>query len=245
MANYNGNQQPKRESVYTNGYQLYNSETNIYPSTLQLSHWDNFARFTICPAKDKSQRTENSVYDYDTKISSALGVNQCVTLLRKIEDKIEPAMKTGEQCSVGVVTGGNNQLAVYTNNGQCMLMIFKDIDAQTKQPSQKYGYVFNNTMVIENYNPEDGTHSISEYSSELEVLKIFLRTCAEAASGAHAHQDDFKNRFKKKDGQSNSSNYKPSPFGSGSGATFGGNDNAPTQQDNLQYASELNKLLGN
>ena len=236
---YNG-QENKRESVYTRSYQFYNADDKTYPGTMVCSHWDNFVKVTINPAKPVEQRTQTSVYDYDTAITTAISLERTQVLLKGIKKYIIPIINDDTQsASVGVQVGANNQLAVYCNKGKLVLMIFKDIDEQTMKPASSYGYVFNKNMIIKNYDAGNGSFDVEYMTSEFDLFVTILEESVKAGTGAMAHQNDLKNRFKK---QSNNTPYtnKGSLFDKANNQL----GNSSTKDTVLVYTDDISKLLG-
>ena len=113
MAFSNQSTRDYSNDVNTRGIQFSN-KYGFDPSSIQFGYWNGFLSIRITPALDRSKQTETRVYDYDKTVSSALTVEKISLLLEKIKSDIIPAIKAGEEASIGVPTGANTLIVVDT-----------------------------------------------------------------------------------------------------------------------------------
>lgn len=186
----NNNQNKQMNSVNTRGVQFYNAGSILFPSTLVVGGWNGMITLKIHPAKDKTQQTASSVYDYDKSIQTAINGEQAIMLSKGITTKIIPSLETKENCTIGVIVGGYNMVLISNGiNKGCnpFIAIYKEIN-ESFVPEQKIYYEFNNNELIENYEEIKSENIVkSIIPSELLYFNQVLIEYSKSFSNAIVH----------------------------------------------------------
>ena len=158
MANiFNGGQNNKRDysdNINTNGFQLFNKD-GFDPSTLVVGYWNTFITLKIHPAKEKSQQTETSVYDYGKSIAVTLTDRSVYELAGLINTEIIPAVNEKRELTLTVLSGVNN--GVIISSGVALaggkepkpyIALVKGIDPNTRIPESIIAYVLSFRILL-------------------------------------------------------------------------------------------------
>ncbi len=198
MAFQNQNNQQKETHINTRGFQFFNVN-GFEPSTLILSMWNQLVSLRIHPAKEKSQQTKSSVYDYDRSINIVLDSKTADLLAKIIMEKILPAVKENEECTQGIPVGNNSAVIISSGvkrgSGRPIpyLTIARNIKQGTLIPEEMLSYTFNTSLILDNY---DGTPGNADFNlqtcqipvhAELEVFAHMLRHLSVAMLGGEYH----------------------------------------------------------
>lgn len=201
----NGNKQNNQEktNVNTKAKQFMNKD-GFCPSTLILGYWNEGISLKMHPALPKEKQTQSGVYDYSQVINTSLSVEKAMTIIEKIEEIIEPAIKNCE-CKTFAVTIGAAGL-VQVGSGikdeiRPFIGIHKNLDPNTRIPGESCFYEFLNSnnetlTVIEDYDHENGSFSATTtVHTEFLVFKEFLKEAVRGLSMVTAHADRYVNKF--------------------------------------------------
>lgn len=161
MANiFSGGQNNKRDysdNINTNGFQLFNKD-GFDPSTLVIGYWNSYVTLKIHPAKEKSQQTDSSVYDYGKSIAVTLTDASVYELATLISKQIIPAAKDNKELTLTVLSGANNGVIISTGvalaggkEAKPYLALVKGIDPTTRVPESIIAYEFNRKAYISGY----------------------------------------------------------------------------------------------
>ena len=198
LAFPNQNNQQKDTHVNTRGIQLFNTN-GIEPSTLVISMWNQLVALRIHPAKDKSQQTKSSVYDYDKSVNIVLDSKSADTVANIIDRDILPAIEKGVDCTKGIPIGNNSALIVSTgvkrSSGKVMpyIAIARNIKPGTLVPEEMLSYTFNTLSILNNYDgsPSNADFNIQTcqipYQSELRAFSHIIRHLSVAMIGGEYH----------------------------------------------------------
>ena len=186
------NTRDNKVSVNTRGYQFFNLE-GFGESTLTIGYWNDFMSIRMNPALDKSQRSENRVYDYDKTVSTALSIRVLARLCKGIKDYILPAIESGEDSSVSVQVGGDSLITVgtgtkYTKTPCQYIAIHKELDEATKKPQMSIFYEFAKDSIIKEYDEKTGSYDIvNDVNDEFYLFVEMLKSSLEGFSKINAH----------------------------------------------------------
>ena len=198
MAYPNQNNQQKEQHVNTRGIQLFNTN-GLEPSTMIVSMWNQMVALRIHPAKEKSQQTKTSVYDYDKSVSIVLDNKVCDMLADVIDNDILPAIEKGVDCTKGVPVGSNSAVIISNgitrSSGKVMpyLAIARNIKPGTLLPEEMLSYTFNTSSILNNYDGLPGNAEFNiqtcqiPYQSELRAFSHIIRHLAVALIGGEYH----------------------------------------------------------
>ena len=198
MAFINQNNQQKETHANTRGIQFFNVN-GFEPSTLIVSMWNQMIALRIHPAKEKSQQTKTSVYDYDRSINLVLDTKSALLAADIILDEIIPAVKEGKECTKGIPIGGSSALIVSSgvkrSSGRIVpyMVIARNIKPGTLLPEETLSYTFNPMIALNDYDGTPGnkdfnpqTSSVS-YPGELKAFGNILKHLAVAILGGEYH----------------------------------------------------------
>ena len=198
MAFINQNNQQKETHANTRGIQFFNVN-GFEPSTLIVSMWNQMIALRIHPAKEKSQQTKTSVYDYDRSINLVLDTKSALLAADIILDEIIPAVKEGKECTKGIPIGGSSALIVSSgvkrSSGRIIpyMVIARNIKPGTLLPEETLSYTFNPMIALNDYDGTPGnkdfnpqTSSVS-YPGELKAFGNILKHLAVAILGGEYH----------------------------------------------------------
>ena len=198
MAFPNQNNQQKEVHVNTRGLQLFNAN-GFEPSTLIIGMWNQLVSLKIHPAKEKSQQTKSSVYDYDKAINIILDNKTADTLGDIILDELIPAVNECKEFTRAVTVGANSAVVVSSGvkrgGGKPIpyMAIARNIKPGVLLPEDILSYTFNPSYVLNNY---DGMPGNTEFDiktcqipiqSELKLFGRVLKYMATALIGAEYH----------------------------------------------------------
>ena len=198
MAFPNQNNQQKDTHVNTRGLQLFNTN-GLEPSTLIISMWNQMVALRIHPAKEKSQQTKTSVYDYDRSVSIVLDSKVADMIATIIDRDILPAIETGADCTRGIPVGSNSAVIVSTgvkrSSGKVMpyIAIARNIKPGTLLPEEMLSYTFNTSGILNNYDGSPGNAEFNiqtcqvPYQSELRAFSHIIKHLAVAMIGGEYH----------------------------------------------------------
>lgn len=202
MANELGqnNRRDYADNINTRGFQLYNAD-GFDPSTLVVGYWNNFINLKIHPAKEKSQRTDTSIYDYSKSISIVLSETAVYQLAHLIKSKIIPAIEAGKELTLTIMSGTNNGViissgvAIGGDTPKPYLAIVKGIDASTRIPESIIAYEFSQAPYLEGYSGKTEDKFVKHY--ELSELQFFANAMERASMdyiGSSVHIDKYSRR---------------------------------------------------
>ena len=156
LAFINQNNQQKETHANTRGIQFFNVN-GFEPSTLIVSMWNQMIALRIHPAKEKSQQTKTSVYDYDRSINLVLDTKSALLAADIILDEIIPAVKEGKECTKGIPIGGSSALIISSgvkrSSGRIVpyMVIARNIKPGTLLPEETLSYTFNPMIALNDY----------------------------------------------------------------------------------------------
>ena len=244
----NQNNQQKDAHASTRGAQFFNVN-GFEPSTMILGMWNQLVTLRIHPAKEKSQQTKTSVYDYDKSVSIVLDNKSTETLADIVNNEIIPALENGVECTKAVVIGTNSAVIVSTGvkktSGKPIpyLAIARNIKPGVLIPEDMLSYTFNTSMILNNYDGNSGNSDFDiktcqiPYQAEIKLFGHMLNHLAVALVGGEYHAsrnlnkkyDDsvfaFYKQLANKNGiefynSNNGYNRGPSVFGGGGGPAY-------------------------
>ncbi|WP_304576700.1 hypothetical protein [Romboutsia ilealis] len=201
----NGNKQNNQDKVNVNtkAKQFMNKD-GFCPSTLIFGYWNEAISLKIHPALPKDKQTRTSVYDYTQVINTSLSIEKALTLVEKIEEIIEPAIKDNICKSIAVRIGDAGLVQIGSGiKGEIrpFIGIHKNLDPNTRIPSESYFYEFANSSnetltIIEDYNHEDGSYKGSSLlQTEFILFKEFLKESVRGLTMVSSHADRYVNKF--------------------------------------------------
>lgn len=194
------NNNKEQVSVNTRFMQFMNSEASV-PSTMQLSYWNDMLSIKINPALPPEKRTQNSFYNYEEGITTALTVEKVLTLVNEIKREIIPAIKAGENKVIGIpIAGGTSLLTVSTGvkrfgEVRPFVTIFKNLNPETKKPEQQLSYEFINGLVVNDYDENTGTFTTDSVHSDLLLFISCLENAITGLTSSVAHSNRYHDRF--------------------------------------------------
>ena len=187
-------------NVNTKGVQFYNKDCK-FPSTLVFGFWNENISLKIHPALPADKRTQSSVYDYNQYVSTSINGAKALELYNAIQDVIIPAIKEGKIINRGIEIGGMGGTGLVTIGSgfdgtiNPYIAIFKNLDANTRKPSEFIFYQFNSMRVISNYSHESGEFQPEVNPiSELQLFATMLKAATEALTNAETHAGRNVNR---------------------------------------------------
>ena len=190
MPNQNGRTQ--NDAVNGRGFQFFNKD-GFDPSTLIVSMWNQNIVLKLHPAKEKSQQTESSVYDYDHAVNLILTPVTATTVFTVCKEKVIPALVEGKEFTICVPCGTTSGLVVSTGVKRFgkltpYISILKNIQAGTLQPDEAMSYEFNKSAIIDGYDgtSNQGISQRFEYT-ELVYFIYALERITMALIGAENH----------------------------------------------------------
>lgn len=198
MAFPNQNNQQKEVHVNTRGIQMFNVN-GFEPSTLIIGMWNQLVSLKIHPAKEKSQQTKSSVYDYDKAINIILDNKTADALGDIILDDLIPAVNDCREFTRAVTVGSNSAVVVSSgvkrSGGKPIpyMAIARNIKPGTLLPEEMLSYTFNAAYILNNYDGLPGNNEFDIKTCQLPIqseLKLFgrvLKYMATALIGAEYH----------------------------------------------------------
>jgi len=198
LAFPNQNNQQKEQHVNTRGIQLFNVN-GFEGSTLIISMWNQMVALRIHPAKEKSQQTKTSVYDYDKSVSIVLDNKTAQLIADVILEEVLPATQEGKECTKGIPVGSNSAVIVSTgvkrSSGKIMpyVGIARNIKPGTLLPEEMLSYTFNLMTILDNYDGNPGNQDFNPqtcqraYHAELVMFAHALKHLAVAMIGGEYH----------------------------------------------------------
>ena len=164
-----------KKNVETVGYQFYSNE-----NTMKVNFWnDVFISLKIFPALSESEKTDTRQYDYEKNIvSTAITAYKSRQLLAHAQKLIDD-FNNDMDSSYYVDVSGNNLVGFGTkkiNDKRVYYIgIHKNLN-ENKIPEKSVYFYFEDTFVIENYDPVTGSFEKSieksgDFFSFLDVLK--------------------------------------------------------------------------
>ena len=198
MAFINQNNQQKETHASTRGIQFFNVN-GFEPSTLIVSMWNQMIALRIHPAKEKSQQTKTSVYDYDRSINLVLDTKATLLAADIILTEVLPAVKEGKECTKGIPVGGSSALIISSGvkraSGNIIpyVMIARNIKPGTLLPDETLSYTFNPMAVLNDYDGTPGNTDFNpqtsqvSYPGELKAFGMVLKHLALAILGGEYH----------------------------------------------------------
>lgn len=197
--NKNKGNNKQQVNVNTRGIQLMNKD-GFDPSTLVLGFWNEMMSLKMHPALEPSKQTATSVYDYETSFQTILNVEKAQLLLKKIKEKVLPAIETKEEASVGIMIGEDTLVVVGTGVKQFSELkpfvgIFKGLN-ENKSAETMICFEFKATETINNYDPMTGDHEIETDSyPHLDIFISYLETGIKALIHAETHSIRHVDKF--------------------------------------------------
>lgn len=194
----NQNNQQRDTHVNTRGLQMFNLN-GFDPSTMIVSMWNQLVSIRIHPAKEKSQQTKTSVYDYDKSVNIVLDTKTANILGDIILDEMIPALKENSEFTKGIPVGSNSAIILSTgvrrSGGRPIpyIAIARNIKPGSLLPDDMLSYTFNTTNILNKY---DGTPGNNEFDiktctvqihSELRLFGDLMKYMAVALIGAEYH----------------------------------------------------------
>lgn len=199
MEFFNNNQNKnEKKSVNTTGVQFYNNESILFPSTLIVGGWNTMLTLKIHPAKDKTQQSSSSIYDYEKNVQCALTGEQAFLLAKAIKEKVIPSIGGNENITVGVTVGTNNMVVISNGVGKkCnpFLAIYRNIN-NNFEPEVKIYYEFNCGDIIANYEEVKSENIRKEtVPHELMYFGEILMEYAKSFGNATYHSIRYQDRY--------------------------------------------------
>lgn len=195
----NNNSRDNNISINTNGVQLYNRD-GFVPSALTIGYWNDVLNIRINPKLENP--TETKVFDYEKYISCILPVERIGELINAINKEIVPAMKEGRNKIISIQVAGDSLLSVGTNVAtgsplRPFIAIYKGIDVNTKKPESYLLYEFKSSTIIEDYDADKGSYTVSQPDHvELNTFIKILNAAFDGLTKATAHTINTENRFR-------------------------------------------------
>ena len=194
------NNNKEKVNLNTRFMQFMNAESTT-PSTMQLSYWNDMLSIKINPALPPEKRTQNSFYNYEEGITTALTVEKVLTLVNEIKREIIPAIKAGENRVIGIpIAGGTSLLTVSTGvkrfgEVRPFVTIFKNLSPETKRPEQQLSYEFINGLVVNDYDENTGSFTTDSVQSDLLLFVTCLENAIIGLTSSVAHSNRYHDRF--------------------------------------------------
>lgn len=168
-------------------------------SCMQMSYWNDNLSLRISPCSGTNPDGIRQ-YNYNQKISTAISGEKCLALYNKIKETIIPALdvykkdKTFEKpINVGVQVN-NKGSAVFIELKKdekdipyVFLTMYTNIGQDNKAPKEGvYSYRFNKTIIVTDYDPENGTGTDEYIDAEFAFFCEKLKTMPDI-NGTAAH----------------------------------------------------------
>ena len=194
----NQNNQQRDTHVNTRGIQMFNVN-GFEPSTMIISMWNQLISLRIHPAKEKSQQTKTSVYDYDKSVQIILDNKTACLIGDKINDSMIPALKNNQEYTVGIPVGANSAIILSTgvkrSGGKPIpyIAIARNIKPGNLLPDDMLTYTFNTSPILNNYDGLPGNQDFDVKTctmmvhSELALFADLMKHMAVALVGAEYH----------------------------------------------------------
>lgn len=194
------NRQNYSEAINSRGIQFFNKD-GFEGSTLVVSLWNQNLVMKIHPAKEKTQQTDTSIYDYDHAVTVVLTPVVATTIANVCKERLMPALMEGKEFTICVPCGTNSGVVLSTGVKRFGKLvpytaILKSIQAGTLTPEEAMCYEFNKSRIIENYDgtTAEGVTQRFEYS-ELVYFIYALERISMALIGAENHASRYNERF--------------------------------------------------
>lgn len=200
MKYTSANNNKEQVNINTRFMQFMNAEAET-PSTMQLSYWNDMLSIKINPALPPEKRTQNSFYNYEEGITTALTVEKVLTLVNEIKREIIPAIKAGTNRVIGIpIAGGTSLLTVSTGvkrfgEVRPFVTIFKNLNPETKRPEQQLSYEFINGLVVNDYDETTGSFTTDSVQSDLLLFVTCLENSIIGLTSSVAHSNRYHDRF--------------------------------------------------
>lgn len=188
---FNNNSGNKPEDINTTGFILRNDRAGKF---LTVAYWGKTLTVDIGVVPAGQQVTSDMARSAATK-RQVMGFNDMFDLHEACEDILDSIKKTGTFVSTCIDAGQKRDCRVEISNGENIgmpagiyLVIYKEINTQTKTTSNIEAYPFAQSTVYKNYNARTG--QASEDSSKVGQFKKFvlaLREGCAAFTMAQAH----------------------------------------------------------
>ena len=179
----------------TKVFQMYNPEGED-ASTLTLGYWNQYVTIKINPALDPSQRTNTSVYNYDTTASVVLNAETVTTLHEALKEFKREIATNGSAQPVAVLVNNNVVKVGMTSDyegmdGQYYVGLF-EVDDHLVQTGCLF-YVFNagvsdDSVSLKGWNEQTGQCAEEVvYESQWIAFNNFIEMAAKelVLGGAH------------------------------------------------------------
>jgi len=200
LGTYNSNKFEKNNyspSVYS-AYRMGNPESEVDPSMISFSFWNNMLKISILPRKQTKDANDIS---YDTENSISIYLTH--TKARMLYDEICKFQENPDLYqNLGVPSGEG---LIYICNGKefkinCPCIVIKKINGETGETMSSYAYQLKKDYhySIRNFDSNSNDFDkIYHNNIELEEFKTLLRSYYEAMSGAMAYSvvDNLKYDF--------------------------------------------------
>lgn len=194
------NNRQQNESVNTKGFQFFNKD-GFEGSTMIVSLWNQNILLKLHPAKEASQQTNSSVFDYDHAVNLIIPPVYASTIYRVAKEKLLPALVDGKEFTICIPIGTNSGIVLSTGvkrfrTVKPYLSVLKSIQAGSLKPEESISYEFNKVAVIEGYDgtSNEGINQQFEYS-ELIYFIYALEKISTAMIGAENHASRYNERF--------------------------------------------------
>ena len=194
FGNKNNNANDNKKDVNTRSFQLYSQE-GFDPSTLVLGFWNDFFSMKIHPALESDKRNEKNIYDYDKMINLVFTANTAIMLLDGLKNKILPAIEQDvkEDISIAIpMKNGTNLIEVgngykFTKTTRPYVSIYKNLDPDTKIPTQEIAFEFMPSESYKNYDNRTGSFETYSVNSDLLMFIEYLENGINALTKGYAH----------------------------------------------------------
>ena len=209
MSYYNrdngSNNEVKRPSVVTRSGKGYNSDQKV-PVALEWSFTDDMMRLVFAPQLPESQRTEMRIYDYDKAWTTCLTRIKALELLRGVESRILPCLKSNEplpseiiNVSVPVANVNSIGIGLFTDDSgakSTYLQFCKDIDGTSHVADRSIRYCFKKGQLIINHDQSTGAFDDMiitniEFYMFLRDMSAFITEGSNAGVHAYRYVEKF------------------------------------------------------
>ena len=194
------NRNSQSEAINSRGFQFFNKD-GFFPSTLILTLWNQNIVLKIHPAKEKSQQTDSSVFDYVHAVNLILPSVTATSLFEVCKRKVIPALNEGTEYTICIPCGATSGIVISTGVKRFgkltpYISILKNIQPGNLQPEEVMSYEFNKTRVITGYDgtSNEGITQNFEYT-ELIYFIYALDRISMALIGAENHASRYQNRY--------------------------------------------------
>lgn len=198
--NYGNTQNNNQNDTNTRGYQFKNKD-GFEPSTLMFGFWNHMISLKMYPALPKDKQTESKTYNYEKVIATAITPEKAITLYKKMESKIFPAIANKTNASTGVIIGKDSLLVVGTGVGitgevRPYIAIHKSLNEKTKKPEVSMHYEFIRSTSVDDYDESNGAFTVEQdIHAELILFYELLKDSKSALSNSIAHSLRAVNKF--------------------------------------------------